>query len=190
MTFKTPRIIALVGPKRCGKDTIAKILEPYGYTNFKISQRLKNVCKELFGFTDIELESDLKDLTHSKWQVTPRHIMQVFGTEIMQFEMAKFVPCLQGKRTFWVERFCEDIKMHEGCVVITDMRFMHEYEYIHNAFKDDLLVIQVTRDNITSTETHVSEHEWSRIPCAISLTNNGTIDELTKNIASSLLTTR
>jgi hypothetical protein len=67
LLYKRRQIIALVGAKRSGKDTIADMLLPFEFANYKISQRLKNICREMFGFTHEEVECEQKDAIHPKW---------------------------------------------------------------------------------------------------------------------------
>jgi hypothetical protein len=47
------KIIILAGPPRCGKDTIAKIIEKeYGYKHMKFAQPIRDAAKAMFGITD------------------------------------------------------------------------------------------------------------------------------------------
>ena len=185
-----PRIVALVGPKRCGKDTVAAFLANYGYANMKLSHRLKKICIEMFGFTDEEIESQKKDEMHPRWGVTPRKIMQVFGTEIAQFQFQQHgIPSIG--RTIWVERLAEDLAQmapHDKAV-ITDMRFMHEYQYLYERFHQDMVVVKLIRTSSTSdttTDMHVSEQEWMAIPADIIVLNDSTIPALHTKIANVL----
>lgn len=183
----TQIVIALVGPKRCGKDTIAAYMSQYDYVNYKIAGRLKSACKVLFGFTDDEMETDAKDLPHPNWDVTPRHIMQHFGTEIMQYEIGKYIPKLENKRTFWMDQACNDILKISSNVVITDMRFIHEYNALKKQFAN-LITIKVTREvsACTSIDFHVSENEWKQIPCNFTVQNNSSIESLHHEIEALL----
>jgi hypothetical protein len=66
--------------------------------------------------------------------------------------------------------------------VISDLRFIHEYEMlfsIPNIQKDDIAIIRVIRPNTGGAgagASHKSEQEYTNIPYDIILFNNGTID--------------
>lgn len=194
ISSSSPRIVALVGPKRCGKDTVASFMAGFGYANMKLSHRLKKICIEMFGFTDEEIESSKKDDVHPRWGVTPRRIMQVFGTEIAQFQFqANGIPSIG--RTIWVERLAEDLAAmapHEKAV-ITDMRFMHEYQYLYERFHQDMVVVKLIRTyensqapQPTDADSHVSEQEWMTIPADIIVLNDSSIHAMNAKIANVL----
>ena len=173
------KVIAIVGGKRCGKDTIASFLGNYGYENWKVAGKLKKICAELFGFNNDQLETDAKEIVSPKWGVSPRHIMQVIGTDIVQFELKKYIPKID--RTFWIERLCEEFLSltDRPNIVISDVRFMHEYLYLKSVFGNDLGVIKVLRPSMQNTkDAHISEHEWQSIPEDILVSNDSTVDAL------------
>ncbi len=181
-----PRIIAICGHKRSGKDTIANYLSKYGYKNIKIADQLKTVVKQLFNFTDNQLELDEKEDIDKRWGVSPRQTMQFFGTEIMQYEIQKLLPNIGRK--FWVKSFIEKYLSQNNTdkFVISDMRFLHEYEELK---KYDLFVIMIQRDTIDkSNEHHASEIEYLKIPANIIIKNNSTIEELLIKIDNSIST--
>ena len=57
--------------------------------------------------------------------------------------------------------------------VISDLRFIHEYEKIKHL---DIQVIKVTRPSIISNEEHLSELEYLNIPFDKEIVNNSTIE--------------
>lgn len=184
----TPRIIAICGLKRSGKDALADALcNLYGYEKIKISEGLKEVLKTLFSFTEAQLESDLKDLPDAKWGVTPRKIMQFMGTEIMQYEIQKVLPNVG--RTFWIKKIIDTYidSYPSKRYVISDMRFLHEYEALQKYFP---YVIRVERDggNLDPGCTHPSETEFKSIPYNALFDNRGTlldIDQYAKSLFKS-----
>jgi hypothetical protein len=184
-----PRIIALCGRKRCGKDTVANFLcTEYNYINKKISQDLKNVIKTLFGFTNDQIESDAKDIIDEKWGITPRKTMQFFGTEIMQEKIQELLPGI-GRR-FWIESFIKNNisnDINNNFIVISDLRFLHEYEELK---KYNVFVIRIERNylytNINNNE-HISETEFLKIPANICISNNESIDELNNKVRTCLI---
>lgn len=177
-----PRIIALIGSKRSGKDTVAAMLQQYGYENWKFAARLKSVCKELFGLTADELETDLKDSICEKWGVTPRYLMQIVGTEIVQHTLPKYVPSVS--KEFWVKVMCDNLdNSPTKQIVISDMRFIHEAEYIRNRYSSVLYIKLIRPEPGTlDPSCHISEKEWQKIPADVEIINGGTLFELKQKV--------
>lgn len=175
-----PRVIAICGPKRSGKDVIADHLaQAYGYRPVKIAAPLKAVVKLLFGFTDEQLECDLKEVKDPVWKATPRSIMQYIGTDVMQLGIQKHVPGIG--RTFWVEKLFRDTS-HSN-MVISDLRFPHEVGVIAHMSQGDYLIIRVTRkmqEEVNGEETpeHCSELEHTDIVPHFVVANDGSIKDL------------
>lgn len=169
-----PKIIAICGHKMSGKDTLAKyIIEKYNYKHIKIASKLKDTMKLLFGFTDEQLEVN-KETIDPRWQITPRQAMQYFGTDIMQFHIKHLLPNMERK--FWIKSIVTEIDScpdPELCFVISDLRFLHEYNELT---KYDLKVIQV--DRFHKHDPHLSENEYKSIPYNVLLKNTGTESDL------------
>lgn len=172
------RIIALCGPKRCGKDTVASYIgNQYGYANAKFAGKLKDVCKLLFDFTDEQVEADVKDVVDPRYNRTPREVLQFFGTEMMQFKLQEFMPCVG--RLFWTRNLLESTKQQP--IVISDMRFIHEADQVL-AYDPHALIIRVTRPCCVLADTHVSETEFNDMPCHETVVNDGSIENLQEKI--------
>jgi dephospho-CoA kinase len=175
-----PSIVAICGVKRAGKDTVANILcDEYGYTNIKVAEGLKDMLKLLFAFTDGQLETDEKDIICPRWGVTPRSLMQFFGTEIMQYELSTILPHV-GRR-FWIMQLINKHIAHNPSkrFVISDMRFVHEYESL---LPFSPFVIKVDRNISTQYDAHISEQEFTRIPTDWVVNNNNDINALKNDI--------
>lgn len=177
------KIIALCGPKRSGKDTVANfIADQYGYSNAKFAGKLKDVCKLLFDFTDEQVEADAKDVVDSRYNRTPREVMQFFGTEMMQFKLQEFMPGVG--RLFWARHLLESCK--ERSIVISDMRFAHEADHVLDCDKD-ALIIRVARPSHVLVDTHASETELHGIACHETIVNDGSIESLWEKIRAIML---
>jgi dephospho-CoA kinase len=180
-----PRLIAVCGLKRSGKDTVSDyISQHFGYQKIKIAQNLKDMLKAAFGFTDEQLETDLKDEVDPKWGVSPRLVMQFMGTNIMQHEIQKIVPNVG--RTFWIKRMVDQYLDGDETTkyIISDLRFMHEYEMIK---KYNPLIIRVERSNLSyPLDIHPSETEHKNIPCDLVIENNRTLEHLFKDLSKYL----
>lgn len=172
---KLCKIIALCGYKRSGKDTVAQYLsQTYGYCHLKISDPLKSVVKVLFDFSNDQVETDLKDLVDLRWGISPRMAMQFIGTEVMQHKIQDLLPDI-GK-TFWVHKIMDAIQHTQGPVVISDLRFLHEYEELQKKYP--IHVIRIERPSLQEICTHISEQEYKRIPYHTRIINNGSLASL------------
>lgn len=184
ITTNAPTIICICGKRRSGKDVAAHYIEQqYNFKHVKLASPLKTVISILFGFSDEQMETDLKEEEDRFWKISPRQAMQFLGTEIMQHEIQKMLPWI-GK-TFFVRRLLQDNNPKEKPIVISDMRFLHEYEYLKEF---NPLVIRIVRDQSfynAACDTHISEVECDKIP-AIDIVNDGTIQDLRDKLDSLL----
>lgn len=192
MTGK-PIVIAVCGARRAGKDTVAKILENrYGFINLKFARYLKDMIKAGFGFSDDDVEGCSKDAVHPAYDVTPRAIMQFIGTDVMQYSLQSIIPGLG--RSFWARRLLIDINSNindsHKKLVISDLRFMHEYEALRKGSHDhgySLLIIKVTRPytdkkNNIAIDTHISELEYEQILPDVLLSNEASIEAFQETV--------
>ena len=182
--MKIPKLIAICGYKRCGKDTVSEFISSvYGHKHIKISAKLKQVSKILFNFTDDQVESDSKEDFDARWGTTPRKVLQFMGTEMFQYKIQEILPDVQ--RNFWIRSLIEEhiIKTnHDYPIVISDMRFVHEYTELK---KHGVFVIKIKRNQI-ELDTHPSETEFVNIPADMEIDNNGTVSEMLKRIHEQL----
>jgi hypothetical protein len=180
MTMTKQIIIALCGKKRCGKDTVANyIRDKYPeYNNLKISQQLKDIIKIIFDFNDDQIESDLKDAIDPIWNVTPRKTMQFVGTELMQYEIQKILPDIG--RLFWIKSFInKNILNNNNKIIITDLRFLHEYEELK---KYNAIIVKIEKNENQNEDSHPSELEYLKIPADYIINNEGSLDDLKNNV--------
>lgn len=175
------KIVAICGKARCGKDTIANIFVQNDYVHLKIAGQLKEVTKLLFGFTHEHVEGDHKDIVDEYWGITPRKALQFVGTEMMQYKIQELLPHIG--RNFWITNLVKQINTEysDKNIVISDMRFVHEYTELS---KCGVYVIKVDRPNqdIITDSTHVSEKDFENIPYDIQIQNDCSIDVLCKKI--------
>ena len=202
-----PRIIAICGAKRSGKDVLAEhLVRKYNYERIAFAEPLKHAIKTLFNFDDEQVGigedtgTGKKDALDERWGITPRAALQFFGTEVMQEKIQELLPDI--KRNFFANTLKNYIKTRMGAnegqrFVISDLRFLHEYEVlfsIPNIRKDDIAIIRVIRPDAgflgisndavaaardavaAASVSHKSEQEYINIPYDIILFNNGTID--------------
>ena len=179
MSSKLPKVIALCGYKRSGKDTIADYIQKYGYKKVSIAEPLKGICKTLFDLTEEQVDGKEKECVLQEYGVTPRALMQFFGTEIMQYKMQELCPFI-GRR-FWVDRLLKSLN-EKQLYVISDLRFIHEYESIKKMFGESFIVICVCNKNIKELDEHVSEQEWKHIKYNHIMRNDLTLMHLYQQI--------
>lgn len=176
----TPKIIAICGAKRSGKDYIANFLSiNHGYTHIKISKKLKDVCQILFDFTDDQVENDIKDVVDPRWEKSPRSCMQFIGTEIMQYKLQEFLPN-QGRK-FWINSLLCSIDENKR-YVISDLRFLHEFEELR---KKDCYIIKVEREQrVREDDMHQSEQEFKDIIPNLTVYNDMSTNKILTQIQS------
>ena len=193
MSKKMPKIIAICGAKRCGKDVLAEhLVNKYNYERVAFANPLKVAVKNLFNFDDDQVGigkdegTDRKDIVDERWGITPRSALQFFGTEIMQEKIQELLPNM--KRNFFANTLKNYIENAENSgndkrFVISDLRFIHEHEMLLNMPNisiNDIMIIRVIRPSENRAKEqyqHISELEYVDIPYDIIMINNGTIDD-------------
>lgn len=176
--MRLPKVIAICGYKRSGKDTAADYLcEKYGFVKLKIADPLKQVCKTMFNFTDAQVNDDDKDKLDPYWGITPRQAMQYIGTELVQFNMDKLIPGIG--RTFWIKQTIDNIlkasinEDQPSRYVISDLRFKHELDELRKQFgTSDVFVMKITSNRVQECDTHSSECEWKKLESNVCLKND------------------
>ena len=178
------RIIAICGAKRSGKDVLANhIIEKYGYTRLSFAEPLKQLVKQLFNFSDeqvglIDGDNDEKDTIDERWGISPRKALQFIGTEVLQHKIQELIPNIG--RDYLANILLSKIE-NDKTYVISDLRFIHEYEKIKHL---DIDIIKVIRPSLTTgdegeqnDEQHLSEVENLYIPCNKEIINDGTLED-------------
>ena len=171
MEYKFPKIIGLVARSRCGKDTVADyIIHKYPTINIvkrKLAGPIKNAAKELYGFTDLELETNLKDIKIEAYNCSPRDVMVQITKSIME---------LSGTE-FFTNRLYESIGKNE-LTIITDIRYEHDIKRIN---ENDGIVIKIER-NINDIVQYNNENNIDRLESDYIICNNGTLEQLYEQV--------
>lgn len=190
-------IIAICGAKRSGKDVLAKhLVATRGFKKLSFAEPLKKAVRELFNFNDIQVGIDEenaigneKDIIDERWGISPRKALQFFGTEIMQHTIDELIP--NTNRCFLADILLSRIPDATGEAgnadngyVISDMRFLHEYNKLKSSAKvRSLIIVKISRPSINISEgirdAHISEKEFIDIPYDVEIVNDGTISDLT-----------
>jgi len=167
------KIIGLVARSRCGKDTVADyIISKYPTVNIvkrKLAGPIKNAVKELYGFDDTYLETDLKDIKITKYGCSPRDIMIKITKSIME---------LSGT-DFFTNRLYDSISKNE-ITIISDVRYIHDIERIR---ENNGIVIKIER-NMYDIIHHNNENNIDDLESDYIIVNNGTLEELYEQVTN------
>lgn len=180
------KLIGLCGKKRSGKDTIADYLtDNYDFVRYSFAGPLKEACKEMFLFDDEQVDGSKKNETDERWNITPRKMMQLIGTELFQYDIHEH---LEGGefdvgRQVWVKRFEFWFKENPNIdVVISDVRFPHEAEKIWELGGE---IWKIDRGS-TDEDEHPSEKEMDSIEGDQYIQNHGSFQELYDQVDTSM----
>lgn len=138
-------IIGFTGPKGSGKTAAAKALASLGYRRMSFADPIKRVLQIIYAFSDDQLYGESKEIIDVRYGLTPRFMMQRFGTEV----------CRVLHPDTWVlalERGLDSLSTSK--VVIDDVRFKNEVEFIH---RKGGLVVYIHRILDTGEDYHDSE---------------------------------
>jgi hypothetical protein len=191
-------IIGLVGRRRTGKNSLSRyIVEKYFATELALASYLKETVKIWFGWSEDHVNGLLKDVVDPFWGVSPRQMLQWFGTEVVQFSLPERFPeyrTIVG-RLHWCNLLIKDLEyfyldsmlQYNRPVVITDVRFPHEVEAISSfarKIKSPFKMIKIVRDTGFFGDDHSSETDSDGIVPDLVLENNGTLEQLFEQFES------
>lgn len=186
------QVICLIGQKRVGKDTVADIIQEHDpeFRRFALAVPIKDIARIMFNFSESQLFDAEKDVLDDRWGIRPRDFFERFGTDIMQFDIYKYLPGLEltvPSRCFWVQSLINKIKrMKCQKVIITDVRGLHELDAMRAAFPMARF-IKITRGGSLSSNDgeHITQQEPELIPLdkidAV-IDNTGTLEELKEKL--------
>ena len=180
-------VIGVTGKKRNGKDTVGDYLvKNHNFIKLSFADPLKQACKILFNFSDEQLYGNDKETIDSRWNTSPRKVLQYLGTDIFRNNMNQIIPDINND--FWVK--CLEIKIKELLnvnpntnIVICDVRFQNEVDMIHNI---NGTIIRVTRDNIINNDSHISENNIDELIVDFDIFNNKKLVDLYMTVSKIL----
>jgi hypothetical protein len=172
-------IVGLCGRARHGKDTIADYLvSNYKFQKYSFANPLKRGCMELFGFTEEQVFGELKEVVDPLWGCTPRQMLQVLGTELLQLHVQEYIPSFKENigRKVWVKCFNRYYNNTENKnITIADVRFDHEVEGIKSLGG---IIIKVLRPGMVDGDLHASEVGIDNISYDHLIINDGDLNDL------------
>jgi len=158
-----PIIIGICGKKFNGKDTFADyFVNEHGFKKVSFGDSVKHSLQNIFGFSDNQLWGNEKETVDQYWNVSPREMMQFFGTELMRIQLGdKFKNIGQNIWVMSLERKLTDL-LAKGYkkIIIPDIRFANEAEVIR---KFNGTMIRIIRENVNSSDAHTSENSSDEI---------------------------
>jgi hypothetical protein len=191
-------IIGVCGLIGSGKGTVADFLvDDYGFVKVSFADALKDSVALLFNWDRKLLEGDTEESRAWREQkddfwsneldkeVTPRLVLQLFGTECMRHGFYDGI---------WVSLVKKKLLESTGNFVLPDTRFLNEMNMIRSLGG---LIWEVQRelpdwfqkyknDGIEPIGVHRSEWEWIRGPIDRSLLNVTDIGDLKKMVAKNI----
>lgn len=182
------KLIAFCGFKGSGKSTASRYMEKYGFKTRALAAPLKEACQTIFKLSDEQVYTgEGKETYDPRWEMTPRRILQQFGTEVgRSFSESVWIKSLQ----YHIE------ESGHNKWTIDDLRFPNEAAAVRNMGG---VVVGVRRDEATPELTwkdllpkwvadlfkidqlHASERQmalmWEDM-VDITISNNGSLNEL------------
>jgi len=188
------QIIALTGYSGSGKDTAAShLIEHYGFQKMSFAATLKDAIAAVFGWPRDMLEGltnesrewrDKKDVWWSErlnMYVTPRKILQLWGTEVCRQHFHEDIWIMSLERQ--LSQLPETAK-----IVITDCRFENEAAMIRSIGGKVIHIRRWITAFGSRTDANSSDHKSE---CGIEvydndmiISNQGTLQELYENVCS------
>ena len=175
-----PRIIAITGHARHGKDTLADYLViRYGYAKYSLAAPLKAAACAMFGWSACDIETE-KDCIDARYGITPRQVLQALGTEFGQRTLCDMFPAFASAtgRKLWIRSLLAR-SASEPRLVISDMRFPHEAEEAKAA---GAYIIKVVRPSWPVDLSHESESAVAQITPDTIITNGADIPALDRQL--------
>jgi hypothetical protein len=201
-------LIGIVGFIGSGKGTVGDILERKGYVKDSFAKPLKDAVSCMFGWPRELLEGDTE--VSRNWREEPDHYWsEKFGRKFTPREALQLMGTEAGRNVFhkdlWVISLLNRAKGKD--VVVTDVRFKNEIEYIQQNGGKVVRVIRGSEPEWYNTaleintlhhsqytqkhyalqdEIHRSEWDWIGSKFDYTILNNGSIQDLGNAIEAML----
>lgn len=168
-------IIGLAGSAGSGKDTAARIIRAEtGYRRLSFAAPMRAMVSDIFDLTDDQIhDRTLKEQIIPEWGLSPRQMMQRFGTEVVR----------SLHPDVWVRYARRIIERSDAPGwIMTDCRFQNELAMVRDMGG---VVWWIERQSGTphqhSSETTISVKDCDRV-----IDNTGTLDELRDRVLAAL----
>jgi len=194
----TNMIIGICGLIGSGKGTVADVLVDQGFTKVSFADKLKDGVSTIFGWDRAMLEGDTDESrqwreqrddfwsAETEMEVTPRLVLQLFGTDCLRNGFHDGV---------WVSLLKKHMLDNPGNYVIPDVRFRNEQNMIRELggkiwrvqrgdipewYGCAMLDNTTGSDLMEEYDVHPSEYKWIDMnnKFDVTLYNEGTIEDL------------
>lgn len=178
-------IVGLAGYARSGKDSAADALESVGFRRIAFADKLREFMYEMnppicsihgtvVPLRDIIDNRGWDGYKNTVWAQDIRRWMQVVGTN-----------CVRGilGNDIWAEATFSSMYMDKN-YVLTDVRFVNEANGIRNRGGK---VFRIVRNGVGPANNHVSETALDDYSYDGFIHNDGTLEELHKNVRRKVL---
>ena len=175
---KKVKIIGIVGPIGSGKSCVGEYLvNKYNFKEYSFADSLKKSICSLYGINKHLLygtQTD-KELHIPYWDTNGRKLCQTIGTLFRE----------NIDQDFWIKRMHLDILNNgDDKIVITDIRYPNELEYVKNNL--DGLILFINRENTNyQNYNHESEKYLEYIKNdknVVKIDNSSSLDNLYNKI--------
>ena len=199
-------IIGICGLIGSGKGTVGDILVEQGFTKVSFADKLKDGVATIFGWNRAMLEGDTDESRNWREQpddfwtqetgrnITPRIVLQEFGTECMRDGFDDSI---------WVSLLKKQMLDSPGDYVVPDVRFRNEQDMIRElggeiwrVQRGDVpewygcaMLDNTTGSNLMeSYDVHVSEYKWIDMNNKFNATiyNNSTLEQLKQSVLNEI----
>lgn len=196
-------VIGICGLIGSGKGTVGDILSEVGFNKISFADKLKDGVAEIFGWDRQLLEGDTDESRQWReerdkfWSdetnehITPRLVLQLFGTDCMRNGFYDGV---------WVSLVKQKLLSEpEINWVIPDVRFENEIDMIRGIGGqvwevrrngDPEWMIRYESTGIEPVDIHPSEWRWIKSTKDFVIQNDSTIDDLRDQVLGRLLPNR
>lgn len=120
-------LVGICGVAGCGKDTVFALLKELHpkFERMAFADPLKSAAGTLFGWESKDLfKNEFKNYWDTYWGLSVRDAYQRLGTECMRANFGD---------DFWVKRWELEYLKSKSDVIMTDVRFDNEADYIRKA---------------------------------------------------------
>lgn len=164
-------IIGVTGYSKAGKTAF---VESLGATDVPFARPLKKVLAEVYGLTAAQLYGDQKEVVDERWGMTPRQIMQRFGTEVgRSVHPDTWVYAWERAVEAWA-RSAPPAPTGVRALCVSDVRFPNEADAIRRLGGK---IVRVIRPGAIAPAAHASERPDEIAPDLV-VVNDGTLDDL------------
>ena len=181
------KIIGICGKKQSGKSSVSRYLVYQGYYERPFAAPLKSAVMEMFQMTKDQVDGDSKEMIDKYWKVSPRYVMQKFGTEMMRETLVSCMPDLSWvKDDFWIrsmEKWYIDFHKRKPDIgiAIPDIRYINESNWVK---KNGGEIWKIERPGLANEDSHKSENQNIKYDKLI--VNDGTLEELDDKIMKAM----